>query len=236
MALTCSPWIDAEALGCDVEGTDPEVVAQAIEAASDMLYAMTAEVYPGVCTDTYRPCGCSCGSTRCGCRSMSTFEPRRSPMIDVTAVKVDGVALVRGVDWQVLDGRLLHRMGDRSWPCGQNLDRADSEADTWSVTYTFGGEPPAAGRIAAAVLACELLAAWSGGTCRLPKRLQTASGEGWSQVFLDPFAFLDNGVFGVAELDYFVRSVNPDGLRRQGKYLSPADLERGWSVTPPPGP
>jgi len=69
----CAPWIDTDDLCC--EGAGPDVVAcdgtasplvykwtddDFVLAASNILFARTCFLYPGVCTDTAWPCICAC--------------------------------------------------------------------------------------------------------------------------------------------------------------------------------
>src|SRR5690606_2565861 len=97
-----------------------------------------------------------------------------------------------------------------------------TEPGTWSITYSYGTAVPAAGVLAAEVLACELLLGWTGDPgCRLPKRLTNITREGITATFLDSFQFLNDGRFGIYEIDTFINAVNPDGLQRSARVLDP---------------
>lgn len=54
----CSSWItetDLIACGCP-DSTDPTILELAMESASEILYRLTAQQYPGTCTERLRPC------------------------------------------------------------------------------------------------------------------------------------------------------------------------------------
>lgn len=219
---------------------------RALEVASWLLYRATGQVFTGLCTDVIRPCnaasagqwlaypdnvggarplpysaGCGCGgSLDCGCTRHSAVHLPGQPVSQVLDVKVDGVSLTAGTDYVLVDDGTLVRAGGRSWPCCQRLDLPDSAQGTFSVTYTYGLLPTPDGLLAAEALACELVKGWCPdgdcGDCRLPKRITQLTYEGASMATFDPMQFLDQGRFGIAEVDYFVAQVNPTGDRRPG--------------------
>lgn len=224
-----------------------EILDLAILAASDLVYLWSGQRYPGVCTEAgLRPCahpgagdgrslarytggdgwwglggaragGCNCNSTERGnCAPVPEIAPFDDPLVAVTQVKVDG-AVLDPAKYRIDDGRWLVRIDGDNWYCCQNLIAADTEVGTWSFDCSHGAAPPAAGRLAVAVLACQLakaLAAGSGGQCRLPTRTTTVTRQGVTAVVLDPFSFLDKGRTGLIEVDYFVNSVNRAGIIR----------------------
>lgn len=228
----------------------PELVVadRSARVASYVLWALSGRQFPGVYIDTVRPCRqtflvgtswyeraqlgwwntgnpwglCGCGQPdQCGCGGLSQVRlPRTGSLLDVLSVKVDGVVLdpsaYRVDEWD----RLVRIDGD-SWPCCQDLSLADTEDDTWSVTYAYGHEPPEAGRSAARDLACELYHGAMGGDCALPKRVSTITRQGVTVALLDAFNFFDKGRTGIYSVDLFLAAVNPKGRMRRGSIASP---------------
>ena len=96
------------------------------------------------------------------------------------------------------------------------------------ITYTYGQEPPVAGRMAALALARQFFLLWSGREeeCDLPDRVTAVTRQGVSWVLLDNQDFLDELKTGIYAVDLFLRSVNPDKARVKAKVFS-VDLPRG---------
>lgn len=225
-AGTCSPWAE---LGdvcspCNTYEFDTTVLEQAMQAASDVLYNLTGRRWPGECQETLRPCGygtsrshwCGCNDSRsCGCARLSQIKLPGYPVTSVQLVKIDGTP-VNSARYRLDDHRMLTYLSEsdsaerRGWPCCQRLDRADSEDDTWSVTYTFGSAPPVGGVQAAATLACQLALACDPSTvndCRLPKRVTSITRQGVTLAVLDPLTLFRDGLTGLADVDLWVQSV-----------------------------
>jgi hypothetical protein len=177
--------------------------------------------------------GCSCNRTdRTGCTLISEITLGGYPVTEVTKVLVDGVEL-DSARYRVDDFRYLVRLPDadgtpQGWPCCQDMLKASTQADTFEVTFTYCVPPPAMGKMAAAKLACELYLSCSPATvgqCQLPKRVTSITRQGVSMVVLDPMAFLDEGKTGIYEMDLFLTSVNPKGIRQAATVMSP-DIPR----------
>jgi hypothetical protein len=134
-------------------------------------------------------------------------------------------------DYRIDDYRYLVRTDGEAWPCCQDL-LADpvNDDNTFSVSYTYGSAPPAAGVLAAADLACELAKSCAGQECTLPSRVQSITRQGMSMVLLDPFDFLERGKVGIYTVDLFLRAYNPSGLRRPSRVLSPDIGQRARRV------
>jgi hypothetical protein len=147
--------------------------------------------------------GCGCGEFEfTGCKLHSVVYLPGVPVIEVTAVKVDGETVT---DWTLVDNRALWRLTPAWWPCCSDPSLPDTEDGTFSVEYTWGVLPPAAGLLACEVLACELASSWENcDTCKLPRRLTSIVREGVSVSVLDPMQFFDDGRFGLYEVDSFV--------------------------------
>jgi len=261
----CTPWVDTDAithcsLDIDHDGTvEPADLAkadQAVLVASSLLYAATAQRFPGICTDSIRPCSAgpglqavdyppNIGGARViadprlgGCTGCLTViecdgymwpavELPHGPVVDVLEVTIDGDPFV---DFRIVDDRWLIRDDGAPWPARNNLGAGLSVPGTWGIEYRFGAAPPPELAFAAELLACEFIAAWCIGgdcpPCHLPERLQTITYEGATAATLDPFDFLDSGGFGIAQIDYAVRASNPNGLQRPGRVVTPRDVSR----------
>jgi hypothetical protein len=255
----CGPWLEAGAVTrCDNTSAD---MPRAIEVASHLMYTATGRQWPGLCTDTIRPCaagaggqmldyppsvggaravgwracGCAGDVVSCGCTVHDAIPLPGQPVSQVLAVMVDGVALdvtpgtgdVRIVSRHGRD--VLVRSDGRSWPCCQNLALPATEPGTFQVGYSYGVLPPPPGVLAAEVMACELVAGWCGGECRLPQRLTQITYEGATVAALDPFAFIEQGRFGIVEIDYVIGTYNPNRLQRTGRVLTAREYQRAAS-------
>lgn len=213
----CTAWAStSDIVGADAEAlasADDGVVAEALLAATGVLWAVTGRRWPGQCSE----------------RTVTfTFDHRTRvasarielpdwPVTAVSSVTVDGVATVDG--WRLVSGRWLERTvtgGDGRvlpvWWTGRDV----------AVTYTPGAEPPTGGVRACAVLAAQIaLAAVGDGSCRLPDRVQTITRQNVSVAVLDPMDFLDKGLTGIAEVDGWVRAVNPSALTCRPRVWTP---------------
>lgn len=226
----CAPWLEAgQAELCNA--ADPKL-PRALLVASHLLYKATAMQFPGLCTDKVSPgssssgavqyldypsggsrpinvmsgCGCSCGDPSAGgCTAHGRIRLPGNPIADVIEVLIDGVAFT---DYAIDRDTWLVRTDGGSWPCCQT--------PPWTVEYRYGLLPTPDLVLAAERLACELVAGWNGGDCALPERLTQLTYEGASMTTLDPFTFLDEGRFGILEVDMAVTQANPNRLQRNG--------------------
>lgn len=258
----CTPWAaEADVCSpCDDYTFDTGVLVDMLDVASEVLFNLTGRQWPGICCETVRPCGvrsasatpyrdrarnqlagwCGCNQPRaCACRRLPELRLPNYPVVEVTEVKIDGAVLPTD-EYRVDDWRYLVRLPDPDderpgWPCCQDLALADTEADTWSVTYTYGADPPAGGVHAAARLGCELALACNpeavaAGQCRLPMNVSSVVRQGVSMEFgvvLDPTALFTDGRTGLPEVDLWVASVNHGRRQRRGTVMIPG---RGRSV------
>lgn len=241
--MLCAAWLDVDDEGAEVylcgataEDFATGVLAQKALEASHLLYMASGRQFPGICSDTIRPCmggavqylayagggsrpinGCGCSMGR-GCTAGGVVLPFQ-PAVEVTEVKVNGVVL--GADqYRLVDSRVLMRVGG-GWPCSQRLDLADTEDGTWSVTYDYGQLPDPAGLGAVGWLAVQLARACTDDMeCDLPDRLQTITREGLTMTILDPFDFLEARRFGHTSTDWWLSQVNPASIDRPAKVLN----------------
>lgn len=131
-------------------------------------------------------------SALCGCQPLSIVKLPGYPVREIVEVKIDGTVLPELDD----DGKRNYRLDNntdlvrmdspgpplqrRFWPACQQLGLDDDELGTFSVTYTWGIDPPELGRRAAAQLACELVfsCADGDGNCVLPDGITKITRQG----------------------------------------------------------
>lgn len=151
------------------------------------------------------------------------------PVRQVTLVKIDGV-VIPADEYELRGHQELVRIRPTAnasptqrygWPTSQIMDLPDTEAGTFSVTFTFGNEPPALGLMAARKLAELLVLPALGDTTRYPGRLQQVTRQGVSARTTDVIDLLQKGSTGVYEIDLFLNAVNPKRNQRQAVAWSP---------------
>lgn len=256
---------------CNDYAIDTSLMDEYLFSATEILYELSAKQFPGILTETIRPCSnhsaftlglfpssspgsiirgetalldwsspgfvrpfaaCGCGSfDACSCSFLQTLELPRLPyaIVDVIEVKVDGVILASS-SYRVDDFRFLTRTDGNPWPIFQDLSLPDTSPNTFSVTYTYGRNPPMIGVKASAVLACELYMACNPddfqGLCRLPRNITSVARQGVSIVTANAQELFVTRAgqparFGIWEIDMFLRAFNPHGLSAPTVVLSP---------------
>lgn len=227
----------------DALDEEPRTVVETM--ATSLLWRWTGKVY-GPCETRVRPARSDCsGSTyrgtqprwqpvlidgawrnvSCGycgdlCLCDRLYAVRLpGPIASIVDVTVDG-ATVDPAAYRVDDHAYLVREDGESWPVANDLTKPEGEEGTWTVTYTRGIEVPAAGKVAAGVLACEMAKALSGSTeCQLPQRIQTITREGVTVGVVDPFEGLEQGRTGIWLVDSWVASIT--GTKQRSRVFSP---------------
>ncbi len=144
----CSDWttVDAVSVCCDgFSDADADEQEAAIQAATEILYAVSNGLYPGECGPvTVRPCNQTCGCwgfwswglgvytwdptrTRwvcdqhsCGCAPTSEVVLAGVPIREITEVLIDGVALDPD-EYAILEPNRLVRMRDLTDPHHRNV-------------------------------------------------------------------------------------------------------------------
>lgn len=155
-------------------------------------------------------CG-SCSSGNCSCAVLHEVV-LPSPVANVTEVKVDGVVLDPSA-YRVDDYRLLVRTDGEAWPRCNNLNLADTETGTWSVTAEYGEVVPTLGQLAVGELAAEIAKSCVGaGDCALPKKtVRQVTRQGVTKVFFDAESSFSNNRVGLYYCDLFLSTYNPGG-------------------------
>lgn len=202
----------------------PEAGAEHVAAAQFILWGLTGKRY-GLCDVVVRPCSLwQCQTRRRCCGSDDVILP--GPVVEITEVLVDGVALADG-DYRVDNHHILvSHVGP--WPSCQNF--SDPAPGSLQVSYVRGLAPPPGAGLMVAELACELAkAACNDSSCRLPKRIQSKSRQGVTVVY-DDFVADMTGLFMV---DAWVAQANkPQRVRR---VWTPDIPEPRFQTWPEPG-
>lgn len=152
------------------------------------------------------------------------------PLRSITQVKIDGVVIPPD-EYRIDDHRWLSRVRPTissepteryGWPATQSLDLPDTEESTFSVTCTYGIDPPYAGKLGAAALAAHIAGQYNQTSGRnLPTRTQSVTRSGVNIQIGDSLAWVAEGMTGVYEADVFIRFYNPSGATRRASVYSP---------------
>lgn len=165
-------------------------------------------------------CGLHLGG--CGCTTIHQLD-LPLPVGSIEEVKVDGAVLDPSAYRLDSGGRLL-RIDGEGWPLCQDMEAADTEVGTWSITYTQGIPVDGLGAYACGVLAGEFAKACGGGKCRLPAGVQTVA-RGGVTMTLTPGVFPD-GRTGIHEVDAWLDRYNPHRLRSAPTVWSPDQVQQ----------
>lgn len=247
-------WITPEEMG---EAGQSTFAYEACKTASFILWGLSGRKYSGTNTVTEKyecPCKHSLSSRHfrdpalfpyepymvdgmvnnrlagggCGCSGVvgdvhTQLRLRGRPVRSVNKVVSKG-EIVPPDKYRLVNGSLLKSTVDL---CGAE------------ITYTYGNEPPAAGRRAARYLAIELTKSYEGKDCELPERVTSVSRQGVNVTVLDNQTFLDDHRTGIYAVDLFLKTVNPERARKPARVFSP-DLPKATrareTVTPTVGP
>jgi hypothetical protein len=245
-------WITAEELG-DYSYT--EYTTEAIQVASNLLWAMSGRKYTGetVVTERYT---CTLRNNR-----MGPSDRTNSPVLfggdvynipsgdydEYSELTADGLSPDARIR---LRGRPVTEIISMRSKNGTILDPSSyylvdhstihiRAGTPWTpcnveITYKYGIPVPVAGKMAARKLAIEFARLWSGDEmCELPQRVTSVSRQGVSYTILDNQEFIDELRTGLYEIDLFLKTVNPDNARRRSKVFS-VDTPRARKYTAKP--
>lgn len=229
--MTCVWEADPACLGDGWDNLEPEVKERSLALATSSLQMLTY-YRVGTCPVTIRPCParntCLCGdwtprigddgnwynclscASRCGPLSEVNIP---GPVGYIDSVKVDGVELdLDSGDFRLDDGHLLVWQGDgpSPFPETQDLNKADTEPGTWSITYSRSYPVGADAKIAVAYLAMEYAKACGPkGKCSLPKGVTNVVRNGVS--FSVEAGLFPGGLTGIEIVDQFILKWAPAG-------------------------
>lgn len=161
-----------------------------IDAAVAWLWRRTGSRY-SVCSasvTTVWQCSCRRRSTcQCGRLSLAPL----TPVVDVTAVTVDSVALVEGTDFVVSGSDLVRLPACTGWSSGAVM----------TVAWLYGETPPADLVAAAGVLAVNDALRCAGAACEFPARTRSISAEGMTLDVDNPDVWTVEGRTGIPRVD-----------------------------------
>jgi hypothetical protein len=255
----CTDWITGDDVAdcCSVESTSGALFDVVASQSQDLLFELSGRLYVGECERTVRPCRTSCGcgwqvlsrghlvqwrgsewwcdSNACGCAPLSRVKLAGYPVRAISEVKIDG-DIVDPATYRLDEQRFLIRVRELStddvlsWPGCQSMDLPDTQEGTFSVTYTYGADPPEAAINAAAELACELYKACDMSlTCALPTGTTRVTRQG---ITIERRAFtswaFQKGKWntGLSLVDAFLNAYNPAGLQRRPTFMGPGAQHR----------
>lgn len=177
-------------------------------------------------------CNCTTPNRDNCCRGVSELALPGYPIVEILEVRENGLVLDPAEYRVDDDGAWLVRLpnvddtGDpparRHWPCCQRMDLPDTEDHTFSVSYTYGQDPPEDGKLAAEMLTRELLTFCSTNECNLnADHLRSLARENLTFELADPQSL---GIEIVPAVKMFLDSINP---KVGGKRITRA--ARAWS-------
>ena len=142
--------------------------------ATEAMWVITGRRF-GVCSATVRPVKRGCSNSCIRSCSDDDGILLHDPIVSVDEVRIDGLVVS---DYHVRNHRSLHRNSGR-WPTRQNLGAPNTDPDTFSITYTFGVEPPEMVKAATAELAIQYwLLDEARSDCQLPMGTTSVSRQG----------------------------------------------------------
>lgn len=150
-----------------------------------------------------------CGSQ---CKPQSEID-LPGPVGYIDSIKVDGVELdLDSGDWRIDDGHLVvwQGLGPSPIPKVQNMNLADTEVGTWSITYSRSYPVAADARLAVGYLALEFAEAMAPkGKCSLPRGVTNVVRNGVT--FTVDAGLFVNGLTGIQNVDAFIVKWAPPG-------------------------
>ncbi len=153
-------------------------------------------------------CGGCSGS--CSCVPLSiAYLP--NPVASITQVKLNGAVLAAS-GYRVDNYRELVRLGGATWPICQDMTKADTETNTWSVTVRVGETPPVTAQYAVGELAAEIIKSCLGQPCILPRNAVTVNRQGVTVDLVSIYELLDRGLLGLTYSDLLISTYNPHRL------------------------
>jgi len=173
-----------------------------------------------------------CGGCPGSCSCTVLYEAKLPmPVVDIVQIKVDGGIMPSG-SYKVYDHRRLLRTDGQPWPLCNDLNKDDDQVGTWSVTATYGTDPPLLGQLAVGELTEQLaLACVDASSCKLPTPVQQLVRQGVTMTFLDPNQMFADGKLGLYNSDLFISTYNPGGISARAQVINvdgPRPSRRTW--------
>lgn len=235
-------WVTVRDLGPEWESSD--YAAEAVKAASYIMWALSGRKYTGVNTVTERYVRfaplintrliqeAAIVNSRIN-KALSIVEPwvsaetrirlRGQPVQEVVTIRNINGGIVPEDSYYIVDHSVVQ------FAEGALIVPADIE-----ISYTYGAQPPVLGKMAARRVAIEFVKLWEGDTdCALPQRVTSVTRQGVTYTVLDSQDFLAEMRMGIYEIDLFLKAVNPNKAQKRSKVFSP-DIPKARRYTPKP--
>lgn len=235
-------WVTVSDLGPEFEHSD--YAAEAVSAASYIMWALSGRKYSGTTTVTERYVRfaplintrllqeAAIINSRVN-KALSIVEPwvsgetrlrlRGQPVQEVVTVRNVGGGIVSPDSYYLVDHSTIQ------FSEGALIVPADIE-----ISYTYGAEPPILGKMAARRIAQEFVKLWEGDSeCALPQRVTSVTRQGVTYTVLDSQDFLAEMRTGLYEIDLFLKTSNPNKAQKRSKVFSP-DIPKARRYTPKP--
>lgn len=160
-----------------------------------------------------------CGGCPGSCSCTVLWKAKLPALINrIVEIKVDGDIVPTG-SYMVYDNQMLIRTDGEAWPICNDLNKADTEVGTWSITLTIGQTVPDLCRLAVGEMATEFIKSCLGQNCRLPSPVQQLVRQGVSMTFLDPNAVFADGKVGLYFCDLAISTYNPAGIPARAQVI-----------------
>ena len=245
----CAPWLDPDSLCCsgatfvepcdgsaDVEQTYPFCDSDYVWAASNILFARTCFLYPGVCTASIWPCIDPCAINHYPCHTCCGPFQIELPIalgytaFDVVITQTETIDGVPGAPVVIDPSRYrLERKRFVVFVDGTHFLRNNfgiGDGIETVISYSYGTAPPVELVMAAHDLACELKKACSGdGDCKLPPHVRAVSRQGLQIEMVDLQRMLMSDKTGIPSVDY---ALSVHGHCHGSLFADPAEGPLGW--------
>ncbi len=241
LRYACQPFLTAEQLAADAEcqcsipAENVSLLAEVVDAATDILFLLSDGRVHGRCTRTARPMKAgACGptdmemygtwpATRFGGADVIPI-PGLDPTID--SVKIDGATLDPSA-YKMVDGEFLLRV-EGAWPTSNSLTKASSDEGVFELTWTYGPTVDWITRQAAIEMACELLSSATSGKSHLPKGVTSANIQGAAVEIRESIEGGDESTAGMERVRRFYATYCRGGEARSGVWTP--ELTHGWQL------
>ena len=155
-ASTCTPWATIADMGspCDDYTIDTSLLEDSLQIASDVLFHLSGQRFPGECEQLARRCAppesCGYSSRSCACSAVSELH-LPGPVVSVDEVKIDGAVISFSDRYRVDDYRMLVYLPEsdsaerQGWPCCTRLHRGYQTSGR--LRTRTGRTPPSVGYV-----------------------------------------------------------------------------------------
>lgn len=217
---------------------DDDMLLEAIEDASTVVYYLTGKQFAGGCEATVRPpCGVGCS---CGC-NLYQINLGFWPITELLSVRYEGTTYT-GTDltdnFHVNDWRFIARNdGERilpgnQWAIAEGSYDTPDHGEVFEVTLRHGIKIPSLIKRATRKLACYWISQQDGldTPCKLPQRTTSMTRAGITMDIASAVDMLRDGQSGIYEVDLAVMTFNPSKLQSPSFVWSAQSSYRGRRV------